>query len=503
MRTLLAWLLVLVASGCADRSERPAGTGALASIPAGPDPIVLRVSRGGGLVSALRYPALDSTVWRSTYRVPPLERVLGHHPDDGYLTAVDTSGRPVRLDLRLGAVAVPGSAGGSRHASADGAVLYAVNVNGEVARYTPVGDRWAMGSGIAPAALVPLHDGSLVIAAFEGDGLLLRRVRPPDTVVVDSMRIDVARDSGSVHGLTIGDRLFISAGTRVMALRTRDFVRDVDVNVGEPIRALVTSPSGDRIFVLVEGEPEVRVVDRFEGRVVERVKLPGAPRALRMDALGRVLLVQGDAETAWVMDIGTSGLVGAVRTAWRGDLPLVLPDGAIALVHGDTVTLASSLDLGVVREIPGGANDTWYALRWNGFRPRAAGLDEPVRFRASGSAESGELAGTLDGGRRRAATDSADTAARVDSADPEAAATPQRERPVGFTVQFAAVLTEALAQEAAAGITVDGRTPRIATSVRGARTLYRVVLGPYLTREEAERVGKMSGHTYWIFEGAP
>ena len=64
-------------------------------------------------------------------------------------------------------------------------------------------------------------------------------------------------------------------------------------------------------------------------------------------------------------------------------------------------------------------------------------------------------------------------------------------------------LTEELARQAAAGISVDGRAPRIATTVRDDRTLYRVVLGPYPTRADAERVGKASGRSYWVFEGAP
>ena len=508
MRTLLAWALVLLVAGCADRSERPSSTGALASIPAGPDPIVLRVSRSGGLISALSYPALDSVVWRSSYRLPPLARVLGYNADDGYLSAVDTSGRPVRLDLRLGAVEISGSEGGAMHASADGAVIYAVNAEGDVARYTPVGDRWTLTSRVAPTALVPLLDGSLVIAEVVADGVTLRRVRPPDTAVVDSLHIAGDTDAGSVYGVTIGDRMFLSTGSRVIALRTRDFVQDVDVNVGAPVRAFVTSPSGDRVFVLVRGEREVRVVDRFEGRVVNTVELPGNALDLRMDALGRVLVVRGENNAAWIVDVGTSAVVGEVKTEWRSDLPLVLPDGAVALVIGDTVSLTSTIDLGVVRTIPDGARDSWFAMRWNGFRPRAKGLDEPVRFRASsgGRASSEAVAGTLEGTGGDSVTGS-DSVGKVPIVPPTTGDhrrdEPARVRSAVFTVQFAAVLTEELAREAAAGISVEGRAPRIATTVRDDRTLFRVVLGPYPSREDAERVGKASGRGYWVFEGAP
>ncbi len=499
MRTLFAWALLLLVGACADRSERPATSGALASIPAGPDPIVLRVPRGGGLVAAVQYPNLDSIVWRSSFRLPPLSRVLGYNPDDGYLTAVDTSGRPVRLDLRLGAVAIPGSAGAMQHASADGAILYAVNADGEVARYTPVGDSWALRPAAIPAELVPLNDGSVVVVTRNPADLLLRRLRPPDSVVVDSMRLDVTADSASVHGLTVADRMFLSAGSKVYSLRTRDFALDVEVDVGAPVRHVVTSPSGDRIFVLRDGLASVSVIDRFEGEVVSEIELPGSPRDLRMDQLGRVLLVRAPGDSVWVIDMGSTALVGALRTAWRDDLPLVMADGAIALIHGDTVTMASSVDLSVVRTLPDGAKDFWYAMRWNGFRPRAEGLDEPVRFRASqGGGASREVAGTLDDSATAPSADST----RGDSVA-ATALRPKRPARTMFTVQLAAVLTEELARKAATGVSVAGRTPRIASSVRNGRTLYRVVLGPYPTREAAEAAGKSTGRTYWVFEGAP
>ncbi len=509
MRTLLAWALVLVVTACADRPERADGSGALATIPAGQDPIVLRVPQGGGLVTALAYPALDSTVWRSSYRVPALDRTLGYDPEDGYLTAVDTAGQPVRLDLRLGAVALPGAAGGRQHASADGGTMFAIDTEGRIVRHTPVGDGWRLDMPGTPDALIPLRDGSLLVAHRDDGSLLVQRLRPPDTIVVDSLRIDVAADSGTVSGVAVGDRAFVSAGDHVYSLRTRDFVQDVSVDLGDRVRTFVTSPSGDRVFVLAGDGTQLHVVDRFSGEVVERVSLPAAGVALRMDPLGRALLVRGPDEVVWVIDVGTSSLVGPLRSRWRGDLPLVLPDGAIALVHGDTVALASSLDLGTVRTIPEGARDFWYAMRWNGFRPRATGLDEPVRFRSSGNSARSEGAPGMGGVGDSAAHDSlgamvTDSASRgAPARDSAAGMVSAPERAPMFTVQLAAVLSEALAREAAAGVNVEGRTPRISTSVRDGRTLYRVVLGPFASREEAERIGKASGRSYWVFEGAP
>ena len=73
----------------------------------------------------------------------------------------------------------------------------------------------------------------------------------------------------------------------------------------------------------------------------------------------------------------------------------------------------------------------------------------------------------------------------------------------GFIVSFAGFLTEDRAKELAARIHIGGENARVVTSSRDGSTIYRVVLGPYLTKEEAERAGKESGLAYWVFEGLP
>jgi cell division protein FtsN len=67
-------------------------------------------------------------------------------------------------------------------------------------------------------------------------------------------------------------------------------------------------------------------------------------------------------------------------------------------------------------------------------------------------------------------------------------------------VSFAAVLTEQKANDAAQAINVNGMRPRVVAIPQGATTVYRVVLGPYGTREEAEKTGRDSGRPYWVYE---
>ena len=197
-------------------------------------------------------------------------------------------------------------------------------------------------------------------------------------------------------------------------------------------------------------------------------------------------------DSVFVVSLATDEVVGVIRTEWRGDLPLVLPDAGIAYARGLDVVFAHPRTLKDMRAVTGGAASFWHTLRWNGFRPRAAGLDQPVQFRTSAPRDSADLVPDST----RGPGDS--TAARPDSNG--IAGTPV---PGQFTVSFAAILDEAPARALAARIRVDGQTPRITSSERSGKTLYRVVLGPYPSRAEAERVGRASGQSYWIFEGVP
>jgi cell division protein FtsN len=38
---------------------------------------------------------------------------------------------------------------------------------------------------------------------------------------------------------------------------------------------------------------------------------------------------------------------------------------------------------------------------------------------------------------------------------------------------------------------------------REGQTIYRVVLGPYPTKDDAERVGRDSKQNYWVYEATP
>jgi hypothetical protein len=75
-------------------------------------------------------------------------------------------------------------------------------------------------------------------------------------------------------------------------------------------------------------------------------------------------------------------------------------------------------------------------------------------------------------------------------------------KPAGFTVSFFTLLSQQRAQAEAAAIRVGDQTAHVETVVRSGVPMYRVILGPYPTCAEAQRVAKAAGKTgVWIPEG--
>jgi hypothetical protein len=272
--------------------------------------------------------------------------------------------------------------------------------------------------------------------------------------------------------------------------------RTTSLQFDDDIEQLAATPSGDRVFVVTKTGTTVDIVDRFREEISGKIDLGRPVADLRIDPLGRYLLAHPDgADSVLVIALGTNRVIGAVATSWRDDLPLILNDGSVAIAQGADVEFIDAETLNVKSRVKDGAADFWYAFRWNGFRPRDARLDKPADF-------NGDSAGTR--------TPDSSAATRTDSVPPSAAPAlpaPARDttprRPVQYTVSFAALLAQDKARELAATIKVGNEAARVVTAQRDGSTIYRVVLGPYATREEADRIGRDSHQSYWIYEGGP
>ena len=485
--------LVVVACGRTDSNPAPdsASTAVVAKF-VGPDPLFLRIPRAGGLARVVAFPNIDSAVWTSTQRSPAPGRVLGFDDDAGIIAMVDAKFRPVRIDLRRDSVDIVLREPLSAAVSLNGTAIYGVTAKGAVVRSRPsdaqttgAGEWRYVGSKAARGAL-PLRDGSVLIWTERDAKTVLMHIRPPALTPIDSVVMPAVQLAA---GTGVGDRLYFSAGDQLYALQTRTLQPGPPIAIGAPVTAIAETPSGDRIYVLatIANRSTLVAVDRYRSRVSSQLPLDAKARALRVDPLGRYVLVRGQRDSVAVIAVASNTVIGTVRSDWRDDLPLVAPDGSIATVQDADVVFIRAENQRMVSRIGRGASDFWFAFWWTGFRPRAASLDVPVSFDSATAGAEGAI------NPRLGSTDSARvTGVAVDS-------TPRK--PTGFTVSFFTLLSEQRAQSEAAKIHVGGEVAHVETVVRGGMPVYRVILGPYATCVEAQRAAKESGKTVWIPEG--
>ena len=497
--TLLACTLALAACGRGEHQDTPVKpTTASLSTARGPDHLVLRVPRAGGDARVYAYPRLDTVLW-SQSSAPAPDRVLAFDEEAGSIAYVDTKGSPARIDFRQGVAERISKAKLVGLASSDGSNVFGIAADGAVERTGPSG-AWRWKPPRTARAVFPQPDATLLVLGDQQEGSVVWRVRPPAMKIVDSVpltKVDRALRT------QVGDRLYLGSGSELTGVRTRTMQRTTAIGFTDVVELLEATPSGDRVFVVTRAGTSVEVVDRYREAISGRIDVGRHVAVLRVDPLGRYLLARPEGtDSALVIALGTNRVIGAVATSWRDDLPFVGPDGGIALAQGADVVIVDGETLRPVTRVKAGAADFWYAFRWTGFRPRDARLDKPVNF--GGDAKDSAASVGDSAALRSVRGDSAAPPAPTPAAPPSRDTTTRRPPAVsGFTVSFAALLVQDRAKELAARVHVGNESARVVTAVRDGSAIYRVVLGPYATREEAERIGKESHQSYWVYEGGP
>lgn len=499
MRQLIPLALALLCGACNDNRAAQDTTTTTVVENHGPEPLLLRVPRGGGTGRVYRYPNFDSTVW-TVDEAPAIERVLAFDPDAGSIAVVDSKGFAGRLDLRETDVLKAARTRLTSLSSANGNDIYGINAKGEIVRMNPSGSDWKFKPPVPARAVFAQPNGEIIVSANKGAQTLVWKVRPPDDVAQDSTVLPLASRAVRTQ---VGDRIYFTIDSGVVGVKTKDFTPAGAVQLPSRVRALAPTPSGDRLYVATVADSGLSIVDRYTERLQAGLKLPLPPSDLRMDALGRYLLARfPERDSAWVIEIGTNKLLGAVPTRWGSDLPAITPDGRLALLGAKDVTLVDPGKLDVKSTISGGAKDYWYFFAWDGFRPRAQGLDQPVTFPGDGvPADSFATQDTLLSGNRSSLPVIPPETTAV--APPPSTPDPARPTSTGFVVSFAALLSEEKAQQVATAINVGGTQAHVVSTTTGGSPIFRVVMGPFPTRQEADKIGRASKREYWIYEGSP
>jgi len=515
----IAAAVSLAGCGGSDRTTPapPRGIATIASAPptaAGPDALLLRVARAGGIVRAVRFARPDSEIWTSTAKAPSIARVLAFDDNQGSVAIVDAKGTLRRIGLRIGDVSAPPAIKLTGLASVDGSAVYGVTADGAVARLltTDVAP-WIFHAPQAAHEVAPRADGTvIVVTASPAGGSALYRIRPPESRILDSADLPAAE---RLVRSQLGDRLYLIGGDVIAGVGGREMTPFAPITFPRRIQSVAATPSGDRLYVALDSTTGLQVVDRYNPQATATVDLPGAAISLRMDPFGRYLLARpAIGDSAWIIAVGTDRVTGTVATVWTADLPFVGADGTVAVNAYPDVAFVDSTGV-TKRTVAGGAKDFWIAVQWNGFRPRAPGLDQPVTFPGGGAADSTDTIAALI---MKSERDSIGRSTRPESGGPAPRAVidtahgslatrvpPLRQggESAGYVVQFASVLNPVSARTTAERISANGLKPRVVPSTEAGTTVYHVILGPFPTRASADAAGRAAHQQYWIYQGAP
>lgn len=426
---------------------------------------LLRVPARGGIVEAYTADSLGGEpAWTSREPIAPVARVLGVNLEARLLLAVDTARRLLAVDLESRGIRQLATGIRSTVYVPDGSV-FAVGQDGRVTRYEL-------------AAPTPYRDALPGLLRFRTGTLSGRFVGVTDSgpgalVVLGTERRlhEAPVPDGEATATYWGDLVAVADGERVVLYETEEPFASTPVRVGDPVRHLEFSPSGHRLYASTAGASIV-VIDRFSLERVTTIRLPGEPSAIRCDGSGRWLLARASAgDSAWVVDLATNRLTASVRTGWGPDLPTVA-GAATLLIRAEGDVVASDLsrpDRPETGRVAGGGDDLWLVSTW---LPR-----EQARL-AAAAAESVLVA-----------QDSllvSDTAAAAPAVEADQ-----------LYLQVSSSQNQDWSRELARQLDAAGFPARV-LQPGSVDDGYRVVVGPYATREEAEDVGRKLGRPYFV-----
>jgi hypothetical protein len=267
----------------------------------------------------------------------------------------------------------------------------------------------------------------------------------------DQARAATRLPAGAAASTYLGDLVAVAADSAVVLYEPQAEQPTRSIEMSGGVRAVAFSPSGHRLYVALRNG-DLRILDRLSGEGLNTIELPGPARELRMHFYGNWLLARPETgDSVWVIDLSTDKVAGTVSARWSPDLPAVAGARPLHVRAGGDVR---ALDLGapnfpVTGEIDGGAADVWLPLAW-----LPAGED-----------------------REEQAADSA-------AADSAAGAT--------IYLQVSSSRNPEWAQELTGKLKSAGLPASVFPPKRGEEA-YRVVIGPYATREQAEATGRTLG----------
>lgn len=449
---------------------------------------MLRLPADGGGATLLRGDSLTALDWEIADDIPAIARGLGTDLEERIVYAVDTKGRLIGIDLLARRVRVHLAAARQLIATPDG-VIMGLDSAGHALRFASR-SLTTFRASLEPGPTVLLRaPGSKLIASNSRAGVL--QVLSEDG---EAQRIDAP--SGRVTSTWYGDVVAVTTDSGVVLVDPNGKPAPHFVKLeGRPTLAAF-SPSGHRLYV-ARKTGDIVIVDpavadgRFRGDDLGTLPLPAEPIALRIDPSGRWLLARpARGDSVWLVDLVRRERTATLRTRWAEDLPLVSGGRTLVSRDGNDVVAWDIAGAGPVERsrLAGAAGDVFMVVPW---APRVVAAPQQIAIDTVLVVDDSAVA-----------VDDTVTVPPVDSA----LAVPQVELPPIPTattgpvaiylqvsssqnVDWARALADQLRQGGFPSRVFEPTTPEDG---------FRVVVGPYGTREEADAAGRRLGRPYFI-----
>ena len=416
--------------------------------------VAFRFPASGGLARLYRLPNLEEVTWRFEVGQRHATQMVGFASDDDLIYALAYREDETALDL----IALDLVAGRARTIDTSVATA-AIGPTGVAYVFRPdgtVGQVEHRTTDVWPDTLP--NPATAIWGAARGRVLALLDSEPFRELVLLSRGQDPVR-----HALPEGD-LAVSRWARMVVVVVDSGLITIDPTDTESDRFVAITPrpylaafsaSGHQIYV-VSGDRNLVVLDRFQQILGNSLSMPGRVSALRVGPSGhRLLAYSAEEEIIWVVDVVQLEIEAALTGSWDDDLPAIAPDGTILIRRGGSIVSHAGEGLDEAGAGETDAGDLWLVAQWDPRRPAL------------------ELA-----------RDSASEGEETDRT---------------IFVQISSSHNAAWAQALADELSRAGM-PATVLPADSTDEFYRVVMGPYTTREEAEAAARRLNRPFFIRE---
>lgn len=450
-RLSFSLLLLVGPVGCGGQTDPP-----VADLPeanrAHPPTTLIRFPADGGKPTLYTPASLSTIDWRVPIGdTPPAQRAVGADLDQRLAFLLGQDGTVVGLDLTSGRVLTFLDSVTYAVLGPDG-TLFSVDQELKVSqlhRRTPV----RMGAQLqaVPVAAYGTRTGKFMTLSHADS-------TPLTVLSGDQPPISVALPLGATAATYWGDLLAVATDSGIVLYQPGASELVGFLPMTPAPTNIVFSPSGHRIYA-VSADTRLRVFDRYGEQELLAIDLPGEAESVRTDPYGGWLLLRAKgADSVWVVDVGANTLVGQAETDWAADFPTIIGNTLLVRQGGDIAALDLSQEAFEERgRIVGGGSDVFLTVAWT---PRDD--DRYGEFLADDVVDSKDASATI-------------------------------------YLQISSSRNPVWAQDlvnlmAAAGL------PATMLEPGEGEDAYRVVIGPYPTREEAEETARSLGRPSFIYQ---